>query len=115
MRYSSAPASKPATTSLESALAVTMMMGIKGSDGIAFEALANLDAIHLGHHDIQQHQVGLMGTGQFQRCFAVSGGENVVAVHRETRLQDVHVHRLIVHDEELRWCFHVGFLLALVG
>ena len=31
VRYSSAPASSPATMSLESAFAVTMMIGMKGS------------------------------------------------------------------------------------
>ena len=33
VRYSSAPASSPATTSLLSALAVTRMIGVNGSSG----------------------------------------------------------------------------------
>ena len=36
VRYSSAPASSPATTSFGSALAVTMMIGMNGRDGSAF-------------------------------------------------------------------------------
>jgi len=34
---------------------------------VGLQALADLDAVHLGHHDVEQDQVRLVGLDQVQR------------------------------------------------
>ena len=59
VRYSSAPASRPATMSFGSPLAVTRMIGMNGRAASRVQPPADLDAVELRHHDVEQDQVGL--------------------------------------------------------
>jgi hypothetical protein len=38
--------------------AVMKMTGMAAVDSVGLEALADLDAVHVGHHDIEQDEVG---------------------------------------------------------
>ncbi len=80
VRYSSPPASSPATTSFESAIAVTMMIGVNGNVGVGAQAPAYLDAVELGHHDVEQDQVRRMLPGGRQALLAVGRGDDLVAL-----------------------------------
>ena len=106
VRYSSAPASRPATTSLESALAVHRMIGMNGSVASALMLLADLDAVDLRHHDVEQDQVGQQFLGGGERLLAVGGLLEVVALRPEPRHQDVAVGLVVVDDQDARRTVH---------
>jgi hypothetical protein len=64
--------------------------------GIALQMLAGFDAVHPGHHDVQENHVGVFAGRQFQGLYAAIGGHHAVAL----ALQDVaqqgnHVRRIV--------------------
>ena len=77
--------------------------GHEGQREVGLELTADLDAIHLGHHDVEQDQVRELLAGHGQRLLPVGGRDDVVALSREPGLQDVHVHGVVVdHQDERR-------------
>src|SRR5262245_55130929 len=76
---------------------------------------ADVDPVHLGHHYVQQNQVGLLGAGHRQCLLTVSRGEDLIAVNSEAGLEDVQVHWLVVHDEDAWRRSHVLFLVTGVA
>jgi hypothetical protein len=67
---------------------------------ISLELLADLEAIHAGHHDIEQDHVRrLAGAGDAQGTLAAGGGLDVLSVFQAFD-QEVDVGRLIVNDED---------------
>src|SRR5713101_4755074 len=61
---------------------------------------ADVDPVYLGHHDIQQDQVRLLGASDGQRLFAVGRREDFIAVDSKAGVEDVQVHWLVVHNED---------------
>ena len=52
-----------------------------------------------------------MRAGNSEGLGAIGGGEEFVAMHGEARLEDIHVHGLVIHDEDTRRGSH-GLLLG---
>ena len=102
VRYSSAPASSPATTSCESVFAVTMMIGMNGRDGVVLEPPADLDAVQLRHHDVEQDQVRLRSLVRGRAPRRRRCRDDLVAVRGEASLKIVDVVRVVVRDQDAR-------------
>ena len=47
---------------------------------IGLDPLQQLEAVHLGHHDVEEKQVELFGGQVLEEVLAARGGEDVVAV-----------------------------------
>ena len=106
VRYSSAPASSPATTSLEFALAVHRMIGV---NGIAASFLIRLQTSMPSIFGIMMSsriRSGQMLLGGGERLLAVGGLLEVVALRPEPRHQDVAVGLVVVDDEDTRRTVH---------
>src|SRR5712691_1451625 len=73
---------------------------------------ADVDPVYLGHHDVQQDQVRLLGASDGQRLFAVGRREDFIAVDSKAGLEDVQVHWLIIHNEDAWRRSHVLFLVT---
>jgi hypothetical protein len=78
----------------------------EGQRCVRTEAPANLESVHLRHHDVQEDQVRLHLLSGSERGLAVGGGHDVVSVGGEARLQDMYVGGRIVHDQDTRWSSH---------
>ena len=75
-------------------------------DGLGFpvclEAAADLEAVHFGHQDIEQDEIGPVRGGQFQRALAVFGDdEEIVPFQRPD--EDVQIHGIVVHHQNDRF------------
>ena len=73
---------------------------MNGIDAIGAQPAAHLDAVELGHHDVEQDQIGQVLAHGSQRLLAVRGGDDLVAVRRQPRAQDVDVGGVVVDDED---------------
>jgi hypothetical protein len=49
--------------------------------------------------------------GDSEGLGAIGGGEEFIAMYGKAGLEDIHVHGLVVHDENTRWGSH-GLLLV---
>ena len=67
------------------------------------------NAIHLGHHHIQQHHIGLDQIELVQTFFAVVRGGDLVALFGQIKPQQLADVGIVVHDEDL-FVGHSGFL-----
>ena len=64
------------------------------------ELPADGEAVGWGHHHVEQHEVRLGGDGQLERSEPVRGRDDVVALTLEHGLQEAHVLRHVVDDED---------------
>ena len=80
VRYSSPPASSPATTSLVSAIAVTRMIGVNGNAGSARSRLQTSMPSSLGIMMSSRIRSGSLLARGGQRLFAVGGRDDLVAL-----------------------------------
>ena len=80
--------------------------------GVALELLADLDAVDLRHHDVEQDQVGQQLLGGGERLLAVGGLLELVALRPEPRHQDVAVGLVVVDDQDARRIVHDGLGIA---
>src|SRR5262249_35691226 len=69
---------------------------------VGAQALADLEAADLRHHDVEEDQVGLPGGDLVQRFLAVGGGADVVTAVAEVRLDQLDALRVVVGDEDAR-------------
>ena len=67
-----------------------------------FQLAADRDAVELGHHDVEQDQVGLRFMGDREGLLAVAGGDDIVAVGGEAHAQDANIGRIVVGDQDPR-------------
>ncbi len=74
---------------------------------LRLEALADLDAVHVGHHDIEQNEVGLFALDEVDGLKASIGGDDAQAFALKLALEELDVDRLVVDDQDF-WCGHVG-------
>jgi hypothetical protein len=56
------------------------------------------EAIHLGHHDVGEHEIGTAAHGQFESDCAVCRGEDLEAIAQEAAYVIAHV--AVVFGEE---------------
>lgn len=70
--------------------------------GIGLEAAADLEAVHVGHHDVEQDDVAFGAGTDRQRLVAVRGGHHVEIFGGETGLQQFDVGRDVVDNEDTR-------------
>ena len=66
---------------------------------VGLEMLADFDAVHVGHHHIQQNKVGLFGGDEIQRIMTAVGCEDGHAFAFEFALEQLDVDWLVVDDE----------------
>ena len=58
-------------------------------------------AVDAGHHHVEEDQVGFLRLDEVERLQAVARGHDLVAPRDEHRLQQAHVLRHVVDDEDL--------------
>ena len=70
--------------------------------GLTFKPVLTdkLITVHVGHHDVQQDQIGLFVAGHVDRILAVGRGEHPVALFGQVILQQLAYAGLIVNDED---------------
>ena len=69
---------------------------------IGFHALADFVAAELGHHDVQQHEIGLKGLHQFERAGSVVRHLDLVRAVGEERFEQFAVLLVVVGDKNFR-------------
>ena len=67
--------------------------------GIAFQPPAHFEAVHVGHHDVEQHEVALGALADRQRFLAAHGGDDVEIFRRQPRFEQLHIGRDVVDDK----------------
>ncbi len=78
--------------------------------GIGLEALEDLEAVHPGHHDVEDDQVGLVGFDFLEGFGAVEGGRHLVAGTLEVDLDEADNVPLVVHRQNLLALCHIANL-----
>jgi hypothetical protein len=69
---------------------------------IRLQALADLEAVHAGHHDVQQDDVGRIGGDRVKRSRAAVGRHDVEVLGRKLGFQQPDVRRDIVDNQDAR-------------
>jgi hypothetical protein len=72
------------------------------------QALADLDAVHVGHHHVEQDQVRLLLLDVIERLEAVVGGDNPDALTFQFALQELDVDGLVIDDQNRRGWHWLG-------
>ena len=70
--------------------------------GVGLEPAAGLEAVHAGHHDVEQDDVDALALADVERFLAAAGRENVEVLGREPRLEQLHVRQDVVDDKNSR-------------
>ncbi len=63
------------------------------------QAMAGLEAVHARHHDVEEHEVGLLAQADLERLLSVLGDEHRVAFALEDESDRFANPRLVVGDE----------------
>jgi hypothetical protein len=69
--------------------------------GVSAQGLADVEAIHLGHHDVEQHEIGLLGTHLGQSLFAVAGHQYLETLPAQQKLDRNDNVLLVVGNQNL--------------
>src|SRR2546429_3213763 len=77
------------------------------------DVLADLVAVELRHHDVQHDEIGLLGLHLFERLFSIERGDDLVALHPQTEVQDVDDVDLVVDDQDLPFGHPTHLLLDM--
>ena len=75
---------------------------MNGSDRVGAEQPADLEAVALGHHHVEQDQVRQVGQRRVEGLLAVGGGHDLVALADQPGPQDVEARRAVVGDQDAR-------------
>ena len=67
--------------------------------GAAFEPPADFETVHVGHHDVEQHQVAFGALADRQRLLPAHGGDDVEIFRRQPRFEQPDVGGHIVDDK----------------
>ena len=65
--------------------------------GFDFQAPAGLEAVHAGHHHVEQHDVDALAVADVEGFLSAAGRENVEVLGRETGLEQLHVRQDVVN------------------
>ncbi len=66
---------------------------------VRLEALADLEAVHLGHHDIEQDDVDLRSSIEGERFGAGRSGANLEILRRQASFEQADIRRNVVNDQ----------------
>src|SRR5690606_28199408 len=66
---------------------------------VALEAAADLEPIHVGHHDVQQRHIDLAILANLDRVRAVGRGQHLEILGQEANLQQLHIGRNVVNNK----------------
>ena len=66
---------------------------------VRLELAADLEAVHVRHHHVEQHDVAFGALAQRQRLGPASGGGDVEIFRRQPRFQQLHIGRDVVDDK----------------
>jgi len=69
---------------------------------VGLHPLAHLDPVHVGHHDVQQHQVRLVPLDQRKPVPPIVRGDHLQALALKLSLEKLHVYRLVVDDQDFQ-------------
>ena len=81
-----------------------MMTGMFLVAGSPLILAATSVAVHAGHHDVEQDQVGRLLRDHGERFLAAGGGQEQKALRREHDFQQLSVVAFIVHDQNAGGC-----------
>ena len=70
--------------------------------GVRLDGFGQLVAVHPGHHDVEQDQVGRLALHHDERLFSAARGHQEKAFRAEHRLQQLAVVPLVVDDQHAR-------------
>ena len=68
---------------------------------VSTETLADGISVHLGHYNVQENEIGLLGIDELERRGAVCRRDDVVAARNKHGLEQPHVLRYVVDNEDL--------------
>jgi len=74
--------------------------------GVRSQAPAHLEAVELGHHDVEKNKIRNLLPGGRQAFLPVGRGDDLIAFGDQPGLQDLDVRRIVVDDEDARRCSH---------
>ena len=86
--------------SLVPASAVAMMTGNSETDRVRRMRLQGLDAVHVGHHHVEQHEIERLLLDHRQRGSAAVGFGDVVPGARQLSREQLAVRGLVVDEKE---------------
>ena len=69
---------------------------------IVLQPTADVEAVHAGHHHVEQHDIGQFGGRHRQRRRAVVGRQHLVVLRRQLGLEQAHVRFDVIDDEDAR-------------
>lgn len=67
--------------------------------GVGLEPRADLEAVHAGHHDVQQHDVRAAVAAKLQRFRPVGDGDDVEIFGGKARFEEFDIGKEIVDDQ----------------
>ncbi len=73
---------------------------------VGFQTGADFEAVHAGHHDVQQNDVAASIAAELERFGPVRRGNDVEIFGREARFQELDVRKQVVDDQDA--CGHVA-------
>ena len=73
------------------------------------QPVEHLEAVHAGHLDVEQHEIGRLALGERQAFLAGRGADELVALVLEGHPQRIADRRFVVDDQDARF----GHLLLL--
>jgi hypothetical protein len=68
--------------------------------GVGLDALADLETVHAGHHDVEQHEIGKLVPDDLERLHAVSRDDDVEIFARKLGFEQLHVWQDVIDDED---------------
>ncbi len=66
---------------------------------IALEPAAHLEAVHVRHHHVEQHEIAFGALADRERVLAAGGGDDVEIFGREPGLEQLHIGGDVVDDQ----------------
>jgi hypothetical protein len=76
--------------------------------GVGAQRAADRVAVHLGHDDVEQHEVDRLRRHALERLLPRAGRDDRVAARHEHRLEQADVLRQVVDDEDRAGLAHVA-------
>ena len=66
---------------------------------VGLESPADLEAIHVGHHHVEQHDIAFRALADRQSLRPAGGGHDVKILGRQARLEQLHIGRNVINDK----------------
>ena len=69
---------------------------------IRFQAPADFKAVHAGHHDVEQHDIGTLTCANLKGIGAIAGRQHFEILGAEPGFQELHIGEDIIHHQNAR-------------